>query len=361
MRPLNWIKATTAALGIACALTAPTVAAAKDKFVFAWPSAINSGVAPLSFAQQLGYFDQENIDLQVQVLTGSGAIIPQLVSGNIQGAYSSLESLPIARQPGKPNVPIVFVYNFLRNSIWEFAVPQDSSIKSFADMKGKTIGVLALSSGNIFTTRAILEQQGVDWKNVRLLAVGTGVAAFEALKSNQIQVLNLFDTAHVRLEQSGMKIRRIPAPKDFNGLPSHGISVAQRLLSEKPDLVARFGRALTKGTIACNVNLEACVRAYWAAYPALRPPAGTEADALKREKEVLAVRMKSLLYFRDGEQRQMGSFAQADWTKLLQVLKDGEQIGSTTIPMDSLYTNVLVPKFNSFDKAAVEEQARKAK
>lgn len=357
----QWIRSAAATLGLACAMATPGIAHSKDKFTFAWPSAINSGVAPLSFAAKLGYFDKENIDLQIQVLTGSGAILPQLISGNIQGAYSSLESLVIARQPGKPNVPIVFVYNFLRNSIWEFAVLKNSPIQSVKDMKGKTIGVLALSSGNIFMTRAMLEDQGVPWSSVKVLAVGTGIASFEALKTDQIQVLNLFDTAHVRLEQGGTQIRRIPVPKAFDGMPSHGVSVSQRLLAENPDLVARFGRAMTKGIIACNANVEACVRAYWDAYPALRPAPSAEADTLKREKEVLAVRMKNHLHFRHGEPRQMGAFAQADWTNLIQALANGEQVTNTQIPLDTLYTNALVPKYNDFDTKAVEAQARSAK
>ena len=72
----QWIRSAAATLGLACAMATPGIAHSKDKFTFAWPSAINSGVAPLSFAAKLGYFDKENIDLQIQVLTGSGAREP---------------------------------------------------------------------------------------------------------------------------------------------------------------------------------------------------------------------------------------------------------------------------------------------
>jgi len=336
-------------------------AEAKDKFVFAWPSAINSGVAPLTFAAQLGYFDKEDLDVPIQVLTGSGVIIPQLLAGNIQGAYSSLEPLVIARQPGKPNYPIIFAYNYLRRSIWEYAVLADSPIKTFADLKGAKIGVLALSSGNIFMTRAIVEQQGVPWNDIKLLSVGTGVAAFDALKTGQIQMLNLFDTADVRLEQEGTKIRRLQVPPEFEGLSSHGISITQALMKDNPGLVARFGRALTKGTLACQANLEACVHSYWAAYPALRPAPDAQADAMKKEKEVLAVRMTNLTYFRPGSKEQMGAFSEQDWTKLIEALKVGGEVTKTDIPLDSLYSNALVADYNRFDLGEVLSQAKAAK
>ncbi len=349
---------------VAGALTlaaAGTAALAKDKFVFAWPSAINSGVAPLTFAAQLGYFDKEDMAVQVQVLTGSGVIIPQLMAGNIQGAYSSLEPLIIARQPGKPNYPIMFAYNYLRRSVWEFAVLDDSPVKSFADLKGSTIGVLALSSGNIFMLRAILESQGVPWSSIKLQAVGTGAAAFDALRTRQIQMLNLFDTAHVRLEQSGTKIRRLQVPAEFDGLSSHGISVTQALFKDNPGLIERFGRALTKGTLACQANLDACIRSYWAAYPALKPAPAAEAETLRKEREVLTVRMGNLTYMRPGVTAQMGAFSTDDWTKLIAALKAGGEISDTEIPLSSLYSNALVPGFNRFDQAEVIAQAKAAK
>ncbi len=361
---MNFSRSRIAAAFAAClalASLAPGAAEAKDKFVFAWPSAINSGVAPLTFAAKLGYFDQEQLDVPIQVLTGSGVIIPQLLAGNIHGAYSSLEPLVIARQPGKPNYPIVFAYNYLRQSIWEYAVLDSSPIKSFADLKGATIGVLALSSGNIFMTRAMVEQAGVPWSSIKLLAVGTGVAAFDALKTNQIQMLNLFDTAHVRLEQGGTKIRRLQVPAAFDGLSSHGISVTQRLMADNPGLVARFGRALTKGTIACQANLEACIRSYWAAYPALRPAPAAEAEAMAKEKEVLAVRMKNLTYMRPGASESMGAFSEQDWTKLIDALKAGGEVTDTAIPLSTLYTNALVPDYNRFDAAEVVAQAKAAR
>lgn len=341
-------------LGAMCAATAR----ASERFVFAWPSAINSGVAPLTFARDLGFFEAEGISLDVQVLTGSGVIIPQLLSGNIQAAYASLEPIVISRQPGKPNFPLRFVYNYLPRSIWEFAVLRDGPIQSLADMKGKTIGVLALSSGNLYMVRAMLQDAGVAWSDVKLQAVGTGVAAFEALRSGQIQALNLFDTAHVRLEQSGTAIRRLPIAPRFQELSSHGILVTDALLAAKPDLIARFGRALTKGNLACNANLEACVRSYWKAYPALRPSTGSEADNLRREVEVLGYRMKNLLHTTGPGQ--YGRFSDDDWTTLVEALRVGGEVAKTDVPLASYFTNRLVPEFNRFDADQVTRAARSA-
>lgn len=357
------VQRLTWALGVAVASMSGFASAgqAKDKFIFAWPSAINSGVAPLSFARQLGYFDAENLDVQVQVLTGSGVIVPQLLAGKIDAAYASLEPLVISRQPGRPNFPLRFVYNLFPRSIWEFVVPAASPIKQLSDLKGKTIGELALGSGNIFMTRAILQDAGVKWSDVKVQAVGTGVAAFEALRSGQIDVLNLFDTAHVRLEQSGVPIRRLEVPARMQNLSSHGIQVTEEKFTKNAAQLEGFGRALTKGIIACNANLPACIRAYWANYPELAPKTGTDEDNLKAEVRVLKVRMQNLLPPGRGTTHPYGSFTDDDWKELIEALKAGGEVTDAAIPMNTLYSNALVPAYNRFDVKAVEAQAKAQK
>lgn len=334
---------------------------AHDRFVFAWPSAINSGVAPISFAKELGYFAEEKLDVEVQVLTGSGVIIPQLMAGAVDAAYSSLEPLIISRQPGKPNFPIRFAYNFLPRSIWEFAVLDKSPIKSSADFKDKTIGVLALTSGNILMTRAIVEGAGIRWGSVRLQGVGTGVAAFEALRKGQIDVLNLFDTAHVRLGQSGTPIRIVDVPAKFQNISSHGLSVLDSKLAKNPELFERFGRALTKGIVACNANIPASIQAYWRDYPALRPSTGTEEDNLRREVEVLKVRMRNLLPEGSGTTRPYGAFSDDEWRAVIAALQAGGEVTNPNVPLDTLYTNALVPAYNRFDVQEVIAQAKARK
>lgn len=344
-------------LGLAAWLSATPAAVAKDKFVFAWPSAINSGVANLTFARALGFFDEENLDVDVIVLTGSGVIIPQLMAGTVHTAYASLEPLPIARQAGKPNFPLRFVYNYLPRGIWELAVLEESPIKAVADFKNKTIGFVSLTSGNIAMTQAMAQREGVDWNSVQKIAVGSGVPAFEALRRKQIDVLNLWDTMNVALQRSGTNIRLIPFPKDFQALSSHGFPVTEELLRTKPDLIVRFGRAMSKGAIACEANMAGCVKSYWREYPALEPKSGSEADNLANEVEILRPRIANLMFGRTKDN--MGAFSEQDWTQLIAALKAGGLIEKDAdIKLDTLYTNQFVPEFNRFDRDAVVGKAK---
>ncbi len=351
------VMAVGAAAMVSTALS-DAAAQAKDKFVYGVPSAISSAIANFVFAKELGYFDQENIDMQMVPLAGSAVIIPQLLSNQIQAAGASLEPLVIARQPGKANFPLKFVYNYLRNSVWEFAVTANSPVKTVADLRGKTIGIVSLGSGNVYTTRAILAAAGVPWDQVKVLAVGFGVQAFEALRSDQIQMLNLWESAHASLEVAGTPLRRLEYPAQFQGVSSHGFEVTDALLKDNPGLIARFGRAASKGSVACIANYEGCLKAFWKHYPEQKPKVGTEEEVLRKELAIMVPRMQNIGYFAPGQPKRWGEYAERDWTVLIAALKAGGEVTDENIPLSSLYTNALVPEYNKFDSAAVEAQAK---
>ena len=68
-----------AALALVSSLALP--AAAKDKFVYGVPSAISSAIANFVFAKELGYFDQENLEVELVPLSGSSVTTPTPTSG----------------------------------------------------------------------------------------------------------------------------------------------------------------------------------------------------------------------------------------------------------------------------------------
>lgn len=334
-------------------LGATTMTHAAEKIIFAFPTVINSGIAPMAFAIELGFFKAEDIEPEIVTLQGSGTIIPQLMSGEIFTAYSSLEPLPIARQPGNPNFAFKFVYNYTRNSIWEIAVLADSKIQTPKDLGGKTVGVGALQWGNVAGTKAIVKYSGVDPSEVNWVAVGTGVPAFQALKTGKIDALNLHEVMHTGLEQLGTRLRRLPFPPEFQGVSSHGFPVTDKMIRQRPDLIVKFGRAMTKGTIACAANTESCIEAYWKLYPAQKPSADDPA-LLSREVTSLKPRLKNLSAFRDDEAHLYGAFSPKDWVSLIDALKLGGQIDpAVRIDINTLYTNEFVEEYNRFDKQAV--------
>lgn len=348
-----------AALALAALGLGPAQAQQRDRFVYGVPSTISSAIANFAFAQELGYFDEARINLELIALPGSGVSIPQLLANQIQSTGASIEPQVISRAPGGQNFPLIFAYNYLRNSVWEFAVLESSDIRTIADLRKRTLGITSLTAGNIYMTRAMVQAQGVPWPEVKVAAVGFGVQAFEALRTRQVDVLNLWDSMHEQMEQQGVKIRRLPIPPEFEGMSSHGFLFTQKMIKENPDLVVRFGRAVAKGSVACEANPEGCLQAFWKRNPMRKPQNADDPKVMAAEMAIMTSRLRNIVFFREGEPRQWGHYPDRDWVALIAALKLGGQVPQNAdIPLDQLFTNALVPQYNAFDAAAVAAQAR---
>lgn len=338
---------------------APANAQPLEVVKIGWPAGFASNMAHLTFGKELGLFKEEKLDYEVVSMQGTFPVIQQILSGGFDTGYVGVETVVNALQPGAVPIPLRFVFNYARQSIWEIVVPEASPIKTLADLKGKTIGIAGPTFGNVPVTKAALGVVGVQPNQFTFFTVGTGGPAFRAMTTGQVDALNLWDTMHATLEATGYKVREISFPAEFQGNPSHGFAVTDDLIKTKPEFVARFGRAIAKSIVACDANLEECIRSFWRAYPAQKPQ-GPENEAMAKELKILSARMKKLMYFGPGEKPLMGSFTDQEWRGVINSLKLGGVISVTDLPMDKLYTNRFIADFNKFDRADVIKRAKAA-
>jgi NitT/TauT family transport system substrate-binding protein len=331
--------------------------AAAEKILFGLAGVPTFGYAPFVFAREMGFFAEEGLSLDIVALQGSGEILPQLVRGTIFTSMLTPDLAILSRQPGKANFPVRFAYNTYRRSIWQMAVLDDSPIRSIADMKGKTIGVGALTFASVVQTKALLRRNGINPADASFVAVGVGVPAFEALRRKKIDVLNLYDAAIAAFAGQGASIRQLPYPPEVRLSSSHGLVFSDRTIADRPDLVARFGRALAKGTVACAANVDACMDAHWKAYPAQKPAELDDATRNRFKASLQAV-LDGMTSFQSGSPAKFGSYSDEDWTVTIDTLRSGGELSDTPISLSSLYTNEFVGQFNDFDVEAVRRRAR---
>lgn len=342
------------AVTLLSALT-PSVAQSVDKIIFARSAPWGIVDAPLSYAIDLGFFKSEHIDTNFVVVGGSYAALQQILSGASSTGFVPNEAIPTALQPGKTAIPLRMVYNYYRNfPVFEIVVPANSSIKKLSELKGKKIGVLSLAAGNVPITKAALSISGLQSGDYTLLPVGVGAQATQALRSGQVDALNLWHTVHAQIDDSGLELRRIPFPSEFESFPSTGIGFTEDFIKSKPDLIARFGRALTKGSIACQANPAGCIRAFWRQNPALKP-AGDENKSMESALKILNVGFTRLT---PPSGLVYGAYSKNDWGNLLKAFEIGGVFATRNVPLELVYTNQFVAEYNKFDRAAVEKAAK---
>jgi NitT/TauT family transport system substrate-binding protein len=338
------------------AALASSSAYAQQKVVFGTVTTVTLSLGVVTAAKQLGFFKDEGLDVDIVSFNGTATLLPQMNAKRVHVGYPNPDVLILSRAPGKDPLPLKFFYNATRESAWEFVVLNDSPIKALADLKGKKLGVGALTFGNIPITRAMFKEMGAE---VEMIPVGVGAPAFLAFRDKKIDALNLFDSQHATLEVQGTVIRRLAMPKKYNDLFSNGFVAHEDTIRDNPKLVVGFGRAIAKASVYCETNRAACIRAHWALYPDQKPT-GDEAKAIADGIKIMAARFDKYLDF-DGVQgtaRRWGEFPPQAWRDFATTLFEGGQIPSKDVAVESCYTNALVPEFMKFDASAIIARAK---
>ncbi len=352
------IRKTLTTLAGACLFALGAVSpAVAEKVTLAYPTNINLSNAPTIMGIGMGYFEEEDLDVDVVFFQGSSVIMPQLSQKHVDFGWMSPEALILSAQPGRSMLPTRMFYNGIFQSPYELVVKQDSPIESVSDIKGKTIGVGGMTWANISITKSILADEGLRQGNdYQFLPVGVGASAFKAFEDGDIDVLNLFDTFHVQMENGGVKMRRLPIAEKYRNLFSNGLITHEDNLRERPELVVRFGRAAAKGVVACNANVKACVENFWKLYPNTKPSQGTKEQKLADAIEIVKARLATMIPA-EGPER-MGYYTEESLRDYVSVLHAGGQLQTEDIPVTKLYTNDFVARINDFDAAKVIEEAR---
>ncbi|MEQ8402654.1 MAG: ABC transporter substrate-binding protein [Roseitalea porphyridii] len=314
--------------------------------------------ASLMFGEELGYFAEEGLEPEFVSVQGSSVLIPQLANKSIDFGWPNADLTIIALERGEP-FPVKFFLNAYTTQVFEFVVPADSDIESLADLEGKTMGVGALGWGNIPMSRAMLADAGVTWQeDVQVVPVGLGPQAWSRLTSGSVDALNLFVHQHEQMILSGIDLKRIPMPDKFQTIFSNGWATHEDTIAERPELVAAMGRIIAKSTLACQANLEACVRAYWEFDPASKPAPEDEAKWIEETVHLNEADIGVIMSNMDPDR--FGYYSNESWENFISALSVGGQIEGTDIDYQQLFTNELIEAINDFDRDEVMAEAQAA-
>jgi len=320
------------------------------------PSPWGAANAAPMYGVTLGFFAGEGIDPEFVSVDGSAILLPQIGNGAIQFGMPNMDLLAIALDKKEP-YPVKAFYNLYRSQVFEFVVLEDSPLRTIADLKGRKLGVGFLTWGNLPMTKVMLQDVGLTWmKDVQVVPVGVGPAAWRRLTTGDVASLNLYLAQHEMMAVAGTPIRRLPLPERFKHIFSNGLVANSELMKADPKVVEGFGRAWAKAQYACEINVEACVRAYWSFNPSARPLPDKEAEWVA---SFVRINRAQMHIFRDGMvDDRWGDYDPRTWREFLKIMRDGGQISRDDLPVDELYTRQFVGPINAWDREAVRVRAR---
>jgi NitT/TauT family transport system substrate-binding protein len=330
----------------------PASAQTKIRYLLTSPSPNVAEATHSSVPEALGYWKDAGLDVTVTPFNGGTGATQLVISGNAEFAMASPEALLVGRQEG---ADIKGVYNHTREPIYTLAVLKGSSVQKLEDLKGKTIGVVSLSSGATSVAKAMLRGIGLDpEKDVRWLPIGLGPQAANALKTNQVDALAIWDWAYAILENSGFEFRHFVTPGTSKLLSLMLITNGTFLKDNRP-AAAKFAQGIAKGVVFTLANPEAAVRIHWARYPASKPTNMPEDQALREAVHVLQARLAKYQIVGRADPR-FGAFTRDEWTSTQSFFLDVGFINKKP-DVGEYFSNDLIDEVNNFDKSAIVKQA----
>lgn len=194
---------------------------------------------PLWVAQKQGFFEQQGLDVPIITMRGSPLTIQALTADSIYVANATVDTLISAYERGADITMIGGLINGLGLSMIG-----GKQYKTYADLRGTTIGTQTLTSGTGFALRLVLKAHGLEYpRDYKLLNIGGASDRYQALTSGQISSAPVGVPLDLVAKQQGFNIIGYFADDQPNF--QFNVYIVKRSRAEKNRaMVVRFMKAM---------------------------------------------------------------------------------------------------------------------
>jgi ABC-type nitrate/sulfonate/bicarbonate transport system substrate-binding protein len=213
-----------------------------------------SGLAPVWYGVEQGYFADEGLDVSMEIGSGGAALAPAVLENDYQFAVGEYISLMLAREN---DVPVQVVSNLTNGAdaadqgINALLVSRDSGIESVDDLAGKTIAVNGLGGVEEVAIRAILDDHGVDDSGIEFTELDFPDMN-AAVEAGDVDVAAQPEPFVTLGEQAGLVNLLDPFYEALPSLPLGLIFASEDWLGDNPELAEAFNRALQRSIEAAS-------------------------------------------------------------------------------------------------------------
>jgi len=194
---------------------------------------------PLWIASKMGFFEREGLDVPIITMRGSPLTIQALTADSIYVANATVDTLIGAYEKGADLTMIGGLINGLGLSMIG-----GKPYKTYADLRGTTIGTQTLTSGTGFALRLVLKAHGLEYpRDYKLLNIGGASDRYQALTSGQISSAPVGVPLDLVAKQQGFNIIGYFADDQPNF--QFNVYIVKRSWAEKNrTLVVRFMKTM---------------------------------------------------------------------------------------------------------------------
>lgn len=314
--------AVMALLSLAAALAAPG-AAAQQKIQYMLPApAVLPAFAPWMLALTRGYYKQEGLDVEFVVGKGGVDVARQVGVGNAVIGGGIGDTPIIVRAQG---VPVKAIAVLGGGSLMHLVVHKDSGIRVPADLKGKTISVMAYQDTTYYALLGVLASAGLSKHDVNAQAAGPA-GVWKVFASKQAVAMAAVPDWIGDALAAGVQLDYYPSNTYFQSM-AQAILASDKAIKEQPELLKKLVRATLRGMKDIMADPRAAAAAYVKAVPA-------HAGKVEQMGGVFEIYARNVY----AGQKQLGAMDAARLASLQEFyLKEG--IIQARTPVEELYTN----------------------
>jgi len=346
----------TAILLSAIALAASaSLSQAQTTVRVAWcAKTVSSAAAPYAIATKMGWYAKAGIKVELVPMPGSTDCVKAVATRDVQYGVPSIEPVAIIRPQG---VKVKNFYTAYQGNIYGIAVPADSPVQRFTDLKGKSIGVISMASAGVIIARAMATTNGMNPdRDIKIVVAGEAAQTAALLRSGEVQALSQFDTQYALTENAGARLRMLDEDNAaIAQFPSNGLIALEDALAKNRARAIALAQGYAKGTIFTLTNPQAAIRIVWEVFPQTKATGKDEATALGDDLMTLAARARNWRLEAGGVSK-WGENSEANYAAYVEfLLKNG--VIKEKVAASDLVTNELIDAINQFDAAAVKAMA----
>ncbi|MEW2547352.1 ABC transporter substrate-binding protein [Streptomyces sp. NPDC047002] len=227
-------------------------------------------------AQQQGYFKKHRLNVTFRTLSAGPAIVAATENGSVDVGYGDTLAVAAAAANGFGKVKVIQPGNIQTtepSSDEDLLAGPASGVKSVADLKGKTIGVIPYPEINV-AARLLLKNHGVDPDSATFITItdGTQAALLKTGGADAVEGRNIGEDKKLAGESGA---EDLGSPLD--AIPPHTITTSYfgntEWLKKNPGAAARLVAALREAAHYYNTAPDSRLGALGAQYGGVDYPA----------------------------------------------------------------------------------------
>jgi NitT/TauT family transport system substrate-binding protein len=313
----------------------------------------NPGFSNMWIGGPLGLFP--NIKPEVAGTSGASENLQLMLAGRVTMSTGTQDIVFNSVAEGR-KLPVIIPCVYLRGNLHRVSVLPDSSIKSYADLKGKNVGVPTLAYGGIGYLKFALRHAGLSADDLNLVAVGDGQQAAAALAAKRVDALTNADVDVAQLQRLGISVRVLSPPENIANASVAYVYMFQKSWFEAhKDEALGIIRGLIRSVIVLTENPEAAVRMSYYMHPEAVPSGISRTQAIKDAVDVIKVRAP-LVERNSAGTNKWCDFSNEAWANYVDILGLKGKVEAA-----SLYTDELIDKINTVDTPAFRAWAKSLK